>query len=228
MMLGSLLGHGISSASDDIGREFQARDDAVNIYVRVFYDKLRQMTRKFPISRRRALTRIGSGLTIPAIVLGLDHSDPAPKFHAKTMDGESVNNDSIRGKTVLFQFWATWCPYCRRDLPALENIGHEFAPQGLVVYGVDVGESKKKVQRYLEESPRSSQVILMDDTNLAAIFEARAFPLYVLIDRKGNLAGTQKGAGGEGALRHLLRKASLGSIDDSGDRFELESSPRRD
>jgi hypothetical protein len=113
-------------------------------------------------------------------------------------------------------------------MPALEHIGEEFASQGLVVYGVNVGESKKKVKRYLEESPRSSQVILMDDTNLAAIFEARAFPLYVLIDQKGNLARRQEGAGGEGALRHLLRKAALGSIEDSGERLELQSSPRRD
>lgn len=186
------------------------------------------MAKEYLISRRRALALAGSGLVIPRIVLGLDHSDPAPKFHAKTMDGEIVNNESIRGKTVLFQFWATWCPYCKGDMPALEDIGQEFASQGLVVYGVDVAESKKKVKRYLDESPRSSQVILMDDTNLAAIFDARAFPLYVLIDRKGNLAGTEEGAGGEGALRHLLRKAALGSLDDSGDRFELQSSPRRD
>lgn len=171
---------------------------------------------------------MGFGTAIPGIVLGLDHSDPAPKFHAKTLDGESINNESIRGKTVLFEFWATWCPYCKRDMPALEHVGQEFASQGLVVYGVDFGESKKKVKRYLEESPRSSKVILMDDTNLAAIFDARAFPLYVLIDPKGNLAGRQEGAGGEGALRHLLRKAALGSIGDSGDRFELQSPPRRD
>lgn len=186
------------------------------------------MTKEYAISRRRVFAVIGSGLVIPGIVLGLDHSDPAPNFHAKTLDGETLNNESIRGKTVLFQFWATWCPYCKRDMPALEHISQEFGPQGLVVYGVDVGESKKKVKRYLGESPRSSKVILMDDTNLAAIFEARAFPLYVLIDRKGNLAGRQEGAGGEGALRHLLRKAALGSIDDSGDRIELQSSPRRD
>jgi thiol-disulfide isomerase/thioredoxin len=185
------------------------------------------MTLEYPISRRSVFAVIGSGLAIPRIIFALDHSDPAPKFHAKTMDGETLNNESILGKTVLFQFWATWCPYCKGDMPALERIGREFASQGLVVYGVNVGESKKKVKRYLDESPRSSEVILMDDTNLAAIFDARAFPLYVLIDRKGNLAGRQEGAGGEGALRHLLRKAALGSIEDAGDRFELQSSPRR-
>jgi thiol-disulfide isomerase/thioredoxin len=182
------------------------------------------------ISRRRAISAFGAGLLIPGIsriVFALDHADPAPRFRAKTMDGESVNNDSLRGKTVLFQFWATWCPYCKRDMAALERIGQEFAPEGLVVYGVDVGESKKKVRKFLEESPRSSKVILMEDTNLAAVFDAKAYPMYVLIDSKGNLAGTQEGAGGEPALRHLLRKAAIGSRDDSGERFQLQSSPRR-
>jgi thiol-disulfide isomerase/thioredoxin len=189
------------------------------------------MTPHYPISRRRALATIGAGLSIPAIpgvILALEHGEPAPKFRAKTMDGEIVNNDSIHGRAVLFQFWATWCPYCKRDMSALERIGQEFAPQGLVVFGVNVGESKKKVKQFLQESPRSSKVILMEDTNLAAVFEAKGFPLYVLIDRDGKLAGRQEGAGGESSLRHLLRKAALGSREDSGERIELQSSPRRD
>ena len=117
-------------------------------------------------------------------------------------------------------------------MPALERIGQEFAAQGLVVYGVNVAESKKKVKQFLQDSPRSSKVILMQDTNLAAVFEAKAFPLYVLIDAKGNVAGRQEGAGGESALRHLLRKAALvpaaraGADSDSA--IPLPSSPRRD
>lgn len=170
---------------------------------------------------------MGFGLSIPAITRALDHSEPAPRFRARTMDGEIITNDSIRGKVVLLQFWATWCPYCKRDMPALETIGKEFGGQGLVVLGVDVGESKKKVKQFLEDSPRTSKVILMEDTNLAAVFDAKRFPMYVLIDRNGNLAGTQEGAGGEGSLRHLLRKAALNSSDDSGDSVQLQSSPRR-
>jgi thiol-disulfide isomerase/thioredoxin len=179
------------------------------------------------ISRRKALAAIGCNLSVPAIVAALDRSDPAPRFRAKTMDGETINNDSILGKVVLLQFWTTWCPYCKRDMPALETIGRELESQGLRVFGVNVGESKKKVKQFLEQSPRSSKVILMEDTNLAAAFEAKSFPLYVLIDRKGNLAGMQEGAGGEGSLRHLLRKAGLDAREDSDDRVELQSSPRR-
>ncbi|HEX5226700.1 MAG TPA: TlpA disulfide reductase family protein [Bryobacteraceae bacterium] len=187
-----------------------------------------KMMGKYPISRRRALAAFGFGIAIPQFVLALDHGEPAPRFRARTLDGEVISNDSVQGKPVLFQFWTTWCQYCKRDLPALERVTREFSAQGLLVYGVNVGESKKKVKQYLQETPRESKVILMDDTNLAAVFEAKAFPLYVLIDARGNVAGRQEGSGGERALRHLLRKITPVSNEESGDDFVLKSSPRRD
>lgn len=135
--------------------------------------------------------------------------EAAPQFRAKSMDGEKFSNDSLKGKVVLVQFWATWCKFCRGDQPVVDAIAREFSNRGLVVLAVDVGESKKKVQKYLEDSPRAPKIILNEDTNLPAIFAARAFPLYVLIDREGNVAGTQNGAGGEAALRRLLKKADI-------------------
>lgn len=185
------------------------------------------MPQHYPITCRCALAALASAVSIPHIVSALDSREPAPRFRAKTTDGETITNDSIQGKVVLLQFWATWCPYCKRDMPALESLSRDFSGQGLLILGVNVGESKKKVKDFLAQSPRSSKVILMDDTNLAALFEAKSFPLYVLIDRNGKLAGTQLGSGGEGSLRHLLQKAALESRPGLDDGFELQSSPRR-
>jgi len=137
--------------------------------------------------------------------------EPAPRFSAKTLAGERLTNDSLKGKVVLLQFWTTWCPYCRRDQPSVESINHDYAEDGLVILAVDVGESKKTVRKYLEQNPRSCKIVLNDDTNLPAMFETKAFPLYVLIDREGNVAGIQHGAAGEDALRPLLRRAGLGA-----------------
>jgi hypothetical protein len=66
------------------------------------------------------------------------------------------------------------------------------------------------VKKYLEASPRSSKVILAEDTTLAAICDANVYPLYTLVNRDGRIAGVQRGAGGERALRRLLAKAGLG------------------
>lgn len=91
----------------------------------------------------------------------------------------------------------------------MDAIASEFRDRGLVVLAVDVGESPKKVKKYLDETPRACKIVLTEDTNLAAMFVAKAYPLYVLIDRDGHIVGKQSGAGGADALRNLLRKAQL-------------------
>lgn len=141
----------------------------------------------------------------------IERGEPAPHFVAKTIDGERYTNESLKGKVVLIEFWATWCQYCKKDEPVIETLANEFGKNGLVILAVDMGEPRRRVKKYLEASPRSCKVVLAEDTTLAAICEARTYPMYVLIDRDGNVAATQHGAGGEGALRRLLGKAGLGS-----------------
>jgi thiol-disulfide isomerase/thioredoxin len=138
-----------------------------------------------------------------------DDPKPAPHFRAKTTDGESFNNESIKGKVVLLEFWTTWCPYCRNEEPLVDQINHDYAAKGLIVLAIDVAESKKKVKQYLAEHPRSCRIVLTDDTNLAAMYASTSYPIYVIIDRDGNIAGEQRGAVGERGLKYLLRSAGL-------------------
>ncbi|HTA22400.1 MAG TPA: TlpA disulfide reductase family protein [Terriglobales bacterium] len=150
-------------------------------------------------------------LTAMAAVAGSDDGEPAPRFHAKTTSGESYTNESIKGKVVLLEFWTTWCPYCKNEEALVDGIDHEFADKGLVVLAVDVAESKKKVKQYLQQNPRTCRIVLTEDTNLAAMYQANSYPIYVVIDRDGNIAGEQRGAAGERALRGLLRRAGVGA-----------------
>jgi thiol-disulfide isomerase/thioredoxin len=135
--------------------------------------------------------------------------EPAPRFNAKTTAGEKFTNDSLKGKVVLLQFWTTWCPYCRQEQPLVDSLDQEFRDRGLVVLAVDVNESKKTVKKYLEQSPRSCRIVLTEDTNLAAMYAANSYPIYVVIDREGNIVATRREAAGERALRSLLARAGL-------------------
>jgi len=165
-----------------------------------------------PMSARKILGLICMALALSLCAFaGSDDGEPAPRFHAKTLTGETFNNESVKGKVVLLQFWTTWCPYCRGEQTLVDDIDHEFADKGLVVLAIDVGESKKTVRKYLADHPRSCRIVLNDDTNLAAMYAANAYPIYVVIDRDGDIAGTQRGASGERGLRHLLRRAGLKS-----------------
>lgn len=141
--------------------------------------------------------------------------EPAPRFSATTTAGEKFTNDSIKGKVVLLEFWTTWCGFCADEAAFVDKIGKELASKGLILLAIDVGESKKTVKKYLEQHPRDCKIVLMEDTNLAAMYAATVYPIYVVIDRDGFIVGTQRGAGGEEALRRLIARAGIESEDDS-------------
>jgi cytochrome c biogenesis protein CcmG/thiol:disulfide interchange protein DsbE len=142
---------------------------------------------------------------------------PAPRFRAKTTTGNQFNNASVKGKVVLFKFWTTWCKYCEAEASMVDDVAKEFADKGLIVLAVDVLEPDQKVKKYLVEHPRSVPIVLTKDTNLAAMYNAQSYPIYVVIDRDGNIAAEQRGAAGEAALRRLLKRAGLESKLESED-----------
>ena len=138
---------------------------------------------------------------------------PAPRFRAKTTAGDQFNNASVKGKVVLFEFWTTWCKYCEAEAELVDDIAKEFSDKGLIVLAVDVLEPDQKVKKYLVEHPRSVPIVLTKDTNLAAMYNAQSYPIYVVIGRDGNIAAEQRGAGGETALRRMLSRAGLETSD---------------
>jgi thiol-disulfide isomerase/thioredoxin len=149
---------------------------------------------------------------------GTKAKEPAPRFNARTIEGEKFTNDSIKGKVVLLEFWTTWCVYCAEEAPFVDKINREYGDKGLILLAVNVAESKKTVKKYLEQHPRTSRIVLTDDTNLAAMYQATVYPIYVVIDRDGNVVGTQRAAAGEAALRDLLAGAGIGSKEESDTR----------
>jgi thiol-disulfide isomerase/thioredoxin len=142
---------------------------------------------------------------------GDETGQPAPRFRAKTTTGEQFNNESIKGKVVLFEFWTTWCKYCEEEAQLVDDIAKEFKDKKLIVLAVDVLEPDKTVKTYLAQHPRTVPIVLTRDTNLAAMYNAQVYPIYVVVDKDGNIAGEQRGAAGDRGLRRMLRNAGLES-----------------
>lgn len=157
-----------------------------------------------------AFALLFSLLAIPASA-GDETGQPAPRFRAKTTTGEQFNNESIKGKVVLFEFWTTWCKYCEGEAAIVDDIAAEFKNKDLIVLAVDVLEPDQRVKKYLADHPRSVPIVLTKDTNLAAMYNAQVYPIYVVIDRDGNIAGEQRGAAGDRGLRRMLKQAGLES-----------------
>ena len=131
-----------------------------------------------------------------------------PDFRGKTLDGVVFTKASLKGKPILIQFWATWCGFCRRDQPALEEVAEKYRGK-LTVLAVSVREERATVQSYLARSPRKCKIVLTPDTNLTEIFDPRGFPYYVLLDSEGRAIGDQPGAGGREGLEQLLARAGV-------------------
>ena len=123
-------------------------------------------------------------LTLLSALTVAEAREAAPQFTASTLRGETFTNDSLKGRVTLLQFWTTWCPYCRRDQPVVENVTRDFSGQGLVVIAVNVRESRETVKKYLEEHARSCHIVLTEDTNLVAEFQSQEFSA-LCADRSG-------------------------------------------
>src|SRR5215467_10311886 len=139
---------------------------------------------------------LASLLFVLPLRAGDETGQAAPRFRARTTAGVTYNNESIKGRVVLFEFWTTWCKYCEEEADLVDGVAKEFSDKGLIVLAVD-----------LVEHPRGVPIVLTKDTNLAAMYNAQSYPIYVVIDREGNIAAEQRGAGGESALRGLLKRA---------------------
>ena len=135
--------------------------------------------------------------------------DPMLPFQAKSLDGQVYTLENCKGKVVLVQHWATWCSYCRKDEPAVEQIIADHAKDGLIVLAVNAGEAKDTVQEYLKTHGRTAKIVLKPDTTLAEIFAGIGVPAYLLVDREGKVAAAQPGSGGLLALREMLKEVDL-------------------
>jgi len=139
----------------------------------------------------------------------------APSFTVHTLEGGSFSSNSLRGRITLLQFWATWCPYCRRDEAAVDEIERMFAGQGLSVIAINEGESEAEVRSYLRQHPRACQVALDEHKDVPRRFGAHGYPSYVLVDGAGRIVGQQSGSGGKESLLALLRQAGLSLRNDT-------------
>lgn len=124
------------------------------------------------------------------------------------MEGVGFTRESLKGRPVLIQFWATWCGYCRRDQSAVDRLAYEYLGR-IHVLAVNVGEDARTVRGYLATAPRRGDIVLSDDTNLAQVFRPGGFPYYVMLSKDSQVVGVQRGSAGEDGLRRLMRRAGL-------------------
>ena len=121
-------------------------------------------------------------------------SDKAPDFALKSVDGKIVKLSDYKGKIVIIDFWATWCPPCRRGIPDLVELQKEYK-KDLVVIGISLDAAKtiKDVPGFIKEYGINYPIVYGDQQVTIDYGGIRSIPTSFVIDQKGNVVDSNVG-----------------------------------
>lgn len=109
----------------------------------------------------------------------------APEFTLKDLSGNQVSLSSFKGNTVLLNFWATWCPPCKDEMPSVEKLHQRMKQRGLIVLAVSVDTSRAKVQEFVKEHPVSFSVLHDATLSVSRSYKVFSLPITFIIDKRG-------------------------------------------
>jgi len=114
--------------------------------------------------------------------------EKAPDFVLKDLNGRKFRLSDFRGKQpVLIIFSATWCTFCKEEIPHFKSIHAAYMKQGLEIVNIDIQESKEKVAKFVARYGLPYRVLLDVDGTVAGIYDIRGVPSMVLVDPNGNI-----------------------------------------
>jgi len=132
------------------------------------------------------LTGCDSSTSEPQALKGGLVGRVAPDFTLTDMAGQQVTLSQFRGKVVILNFWATWCPPCREEMPSMERLYRDFESQGLVMLAVNIDENgRDAVAKFLKKTPHSFPVLLDSENVAQNTYGVFRFPESFIIDRNG-------------------------------------------
>jgi cytochrome c biogenesis protein CcmG, thiol:disulfide interchange protein DsbE len=111
----------------------------------------------------------------------------APDFTLETTDGEQITLSSLRGRPVVLNFWASWCPPCKAEMPALQRVYQGYQDKGLVVLGVDgtYQDDPQEALNFLKSKGLSFPVVFDDQGQVASLYAVHSLPTTFFIDSQG-------------------------------------------
>jgi peroxiredoxin len=129
-------------------------------------------------------------------------------FSLTSLDGKTYSLDGLRGKVVLLNFWATWCPPCRKEMPDMQKLYTELAPKGFVVLAVS-DEKRDVVEKFLADKNYTFPVLLDDGRKVHESFDVEGIPKSFLFNREGKIVGQAIDMRTERQFREMLKAAGL-------------------
>jgi peroxiredoxin len=160
------------------------------------------------LSQKIAISQIFSDYTYPmsrhiialslifTVLVGLSPAyaqQPAPNFRLPALDDKVIDLADYRGKVVYVDFWATWCPPCRKSFPWMEAMHQRYQNMGFAIVAISLDQERELINEFLQSHPASFTIVQDSDGASAKAFKVRGMPSSYLIDQRGNLRLTHEG-----------------------------------
>jgi thiol-disulfide isomerase/thioredoxin len=118
---------------------------------------------------------------------------PAVSYDLKRVDGTPDSLARHRGSVVVMNLWATWCPPCQAEMPALEKFAQEYKSKGVVVLGIDQGESAATAGAYARARGVTFPILLDEDEQYGGSYKSVGLPTSVIVGRDGHIVAAIDG-----------------------------------
>jgi peroxiredoxin len=151
------------------------------------------------------LSRVPAGSAISSGIPAPRQGFTAPEFSLSSSTGELISLSSLRGKAVIVNVWASWCPPCQAEMPALQQVYQDYQARGLVILGVNATDQDDPAKAVLfsQEKGLSFPILFDLDGSVAHVYQVRALPTTFFIDPAGIIQEVVVGGPMSDALLHI-------------------------
>lgn len=133
-----------------------------------------------------------------------DQQRPAPAIEAASLSGQPINLAAWRGEVVLVNFWATWCPYCRHEMPEMAKFYRDYHRKGFEMVAFSLDDDPAKVKQFIAEAGYRFPVAMSTPAINAAFGDVAVVPTSFVIDRQGRIRKKISGQVYYGRLEDLV------------------------
>jgi len=138
---------------------------------------------------------------------GLTKGDVAPDFTLTTLDGKEIKLSDLKGKKVVLNFWATWCPPCKAEMPHMQNFYEDFSQEEnveILAINLTNGDKVESVQNFVQDYGLTFPIPMDEEGKVNEIYQAITIPTSYMIDTKGRIQNKVVGPMDENMIKDFV------------------------